>query len=117
MLWKLDDDGPSGSIYFFASSGDGTPLGWYTKGPGGAPLAGAAPFNAPFHLLLNLAVGGVHTFASREVCLATLEKEDKALMVDWVRVYAQKVGWMGGWGRGRVGDGWALRWGPALVVP
>lgn len=28
MVWKLDDDTGKGSIFFYAQSGDGTPLGW-----------------------------------------------------------------------------------------
>ena len=28
MVWKLDDDTANGSIYFYAQSGDGSPLGW-----------------------------------------------------------------------------------------
>lgn len=28
MTWKLDDDTAKGTTYFFAQSGEGTPLGW-----------------------------------------------------------------------------------------
>lgn len=62
----------------------------YTRGTGGAVLPGDAPFSGqPFHLVFNLAVGGVHVGADRAACLETL-KTPKYMMVDWVRVYTKK---------------------------
>lgn len=62
----------------------------YTRGTGGAILPGDAPFaGQPFHLVFNLAVGGVHVGADRAACLETL-KTPKYMMVDWVRVYTKK---------------------------
>ncbi|PRW33636.1 glucan endo-1,3-beta-D-glucosidase [Chlorella sorokiniana] len=91
MVWKLDDDTTKGTIYFFARSGEGSPLGWYTTGNGDTIMGGDAPFSAQgFHLIANLAVGGVHSFADRATCLATL-KTEKSMAVDWVRVYAKKI--------------------------
>ncbi len=63
----------------------------YTRGTGKEILAGDAPFSGQgFHLLFNLAVGGVHSGVDRATCLATL-KTEQYMMVDWVRVYTKKV--------------------------
>ncbi|PRW55989.1 glucan endo-1,3-beta-D-glucosidase [Chlorella sorokiniana] len=90
MVWKLDDDTDKGTVYFFAQSGDGSPLGWYTRGTGDTILGGDAPFaGQTFHLIFNLAVGGVHSGVDRATCLETT-KTEKYMMVDWVRVYTKK---------------------------
>lgn len=46
-----------------------------------------APFDQPFHLILNLAVGGEHSESQNE---KTFDESafPNALLVDWVRVYA-----------------------------
>lgn len=46
----------------------------------------AAPFDQPFHLILNLAVGG-HLAESRTAGGVRVEAFPQRLLVDWVRVY------------------------------
>jgi hypothetical protein len=48
---------------------------------GSAPLeSGAAPYNEPFYLILNLAVGGQWPGY-------VLDNAPKTMMVDWIRVW------------------------------
>lgn len=81
MRWYLD-----GRQYMVARSANGTrsQSGWYSLGAG--PGAPDAPFGEPFHLLLNLAVGGNFPWVSREATAATLAAGPKRMWVDWVRV-------------------------------
>ncbi len=59
--------------------------GWFTTAEG-APAA--APFDKSFHLLLNLAVGGAPTGATRADAAAALATP-KSMRVDYVRVCKQ----------------------------
>ncbi|KAL4422942.1 hypothetical protein ABPG75_009139 [Micractinium tetrahymenae] len=93
MRWFLD-----GQQYFEARSGGGSQGGgWWSGGPG----AGAnSPFDRPFHLLLNLALGSEASEFTTEggvgITEAQLQVRERLadpagnpaqLVVDWVRVY------------------------------
>ncbi len=78
-----------GRCYFNArsrhssSGGGGGGEGWYTTAPEAGP---AAPFDRPFHLLLNLAIGGRMTGVFDKAVVAATLAEPKQLLVDYVRV-------------------------------
>jgi len=79
MKWFVDDN-----KVFQAVSGDKgkVPGGWYSTGPG----AGSnSPFDQPFYLLLDLAVGGDGTGASASDVAATMA-QPQVMHVDFVRV-------------------------------
>lgn len=81
LRWYLD-----GRQYLSARSANGTrsPAGWYSLNAG--PAAPNAPFDKPFHLLLNMAVGGNFPWVPPEATAATLAAGPKHMWVDWVRV-------------------------------
>ncbi|KAL4426027.1 hypothetical protein ABPG75_010043 [Micractinium tetrahymenae] len=81
LRWYLD-----GVQYLAVRSANGTQAqnGWYSLG--GGPDNPDAPFDKPFHLLLNLAVGGNFPWVSPDVVAATLAAGPKRMWVDWVRV-------------------------------
>lgn len=60
----------------------GTKTEWYSQPPNGDRIEAPTPFNEPFHLLLNVAVGGNWPGAPD----ASTEFPQK-MLVDWVRVY------------------------------
>lgn len=84
MRWYLD-----GRQFLSARSSVGrtVPGGWYSLGAGAANPN--APFDCPFHLLLNLAVGGNFPWVPPEAVAATLAKGPSMMLVDWVRVYGK----------------------------
>lgn len=80
MRWYLDD-----AHYFTAySAGTGREGGWYSVGEGAGP---DAPFDSPFYLILNLAVGGPTTAFTGYVPLGDTLASPKQLLVDYVRVH------------------------------
>ncbi|KAL4451215.1 hypothetical protein ABPG77_009287 [Micractinium sp. CCAP 211/92] len=91
MRWFLD-----GQQYFASRSAGGTREGgWWSDGPGAGP---DSPFDRPFHLLLNLALGSEASEFTTEHGVGVTEAQlqerlsDPAgnpaqLVVDWVRVY------------------------------
>ena len=83
LRWYLD-----GRQYLSLSSANGTRRGgWYSDGAG--PDRPHAPFEVPFHLLINLAVGGNFPWVAPEAVAATLAGGPKRMWVDWVRVYGR----------------------------
>lgn len=82
MEWYMN-----GEKFFTASSGNGRKNGWYSKA---SPTA-HAPFDKPFHLLVNVAVGGGLTGnVGLDQALDTLKSGPKTLHVDYIRVFALK---------------------------
>lgn len=69
-----------------ASGGEPRALGWYSSGPIGAP-GPHAPFDSPFYLILNLAVGGPSTVFTGGAPLGDTLAQPKQLLVDYVRVH------------------------------
>ena len=67
-------------------TGGEQPGGWYTAGPAGEP-GPHAPFDSPFYLILNLAVGGPSTAFTNSAALGDTLAQPKQLLVDWVRVH------------------------------
>lgn len=65
-----------------------TPADWPTEVPAGLETPNA-PFDRPFHLILNLAIGG-HLSESRNARGLSTDGFPKAFEIDWVRVYQQK---------------------------
>ena len=77
IKWLVD-----GEVYYQTSS-------WYTVGNEGVVQDYPAPFDKPFYLLLNLAVGGTY-----DEGVLPKEKELPAQMkVDYVRVYKSRQGY------------------------
>ena len=100
-FWPFGDDHPSDVFHTYALEWeegeirwyvDGTHYatqtadGWYTQfaGPDGALVVGegAAPFDQPFHLILNVAVGGTWPGPPDDKTVFPQE-----MLVDYVRVY------------------------------
>lgn len=79
MRWVID-----GKKVFEAYSGKGGSVsnGWFTNGAGAGKNS---PFDKPFYLILNLAVGGTGTGATAEEVANTLV-EPKEMGVDYIRV-------------------------------
>lgn len=79
MKWLID-----GSTVHTAKSSEGgtVPGGWFSTGAGGSP---DKPFDSPFHIIVNLAVGGNPTGASNSQVKDTL-KTPKSLALDYIRV-------------------------------
>ena len=81
MKWFVD-----GKIVHTASrNGSAVPGGgggWFSNGPGAGP---DSPFDKPFYLVVNLAVGGNPTGATKMQIKETL-KIPKSLLVDYIRV-------------------------------
>lgn len=65
-----------------------TPADWSTEAPAGLQNPNA-PFDRPFHLILNLAIGG-HLSEDRNARGVSTEGFPKVFEIDWVRVYQQK---------------------------
>ena len=55
--------------------------GWYTRNG-----VNNAPFDVPFYILLNLAVGGAYPQVDPDVALSEMETGAKQMEVDFVRV-------------------------------
>lgn len=71
-----------------ALSGKGTPNGWFTNAREGGRNS---PFDTPFYILVNVAVGGgltgnVDLYRS----LQTLQERSRAMHIDYIRVYGLK---------------------------
>jgi len=87
MRWYMDE-----VHYYTAHSRSSGPVGqpqdggWYTAGPIGQP-GPHAPFDSPFYLILNLAVGSPSTVFTNGVPLGDTLAQPKQLLVDWVRVH------------------------------
>lgn len=81
MKWKLDGK----SVYKAKSSSGKTKPGWYTDAQ---TTNKNAPFDKPFYLLLNLAVGGDQTGASANQVKKTLSSPKK-MEVEYIRVCAK----------------------------
>ncbi|KAL4450141.1 hypothetical protein ABPG77_010810 [Micractinium sp. CCAP 211/92] len=81
IRWYLD-----GYNYYTAYSAAISPpgSGWYTTAQGAGPNA---PFDLPFYLILNLAVGGPQTVFTGCAPLGTTLNQPQQLFVDWVRVH------------------------------
>lgn len=62
---------------------------WQTKSLFGKNDNPAAPFDRPFFLVMNLAIGG-HLAEDRNEGGVTLEGYPKSMVVDWVRVYQRQ---------------------------
>lgn len=90
LIWRKD----SMEWYFNqklmhrASSGRGTRNGWFSTSNKSSTYS---PFDTPFHILLNLAVGG-HLTGNVDLQQAqrTLENGSKTMHIDYVRVYGSK---------------------------
>lgn len=80
MKWSLD-----GKVVHTARSGQGgtVPNGWFSSGIGAGP---DSPFDQPFHILVNLAVGGTPTGSPTRTTLAKTLKKPKSMLVDYIRV-------------------------------
>jgi beta-glucanase (GH16 family) len=80
MKWYLD-----GKVVHTALSGQGgtVPNGWFSSGVGAGP---DSPFDKPFHLIVNMAVGGVYTGSPSTAQLAATLKKPKSMQVDYIRV-------------------------------
>lgn len=76
LRWSVD-----GATYFTSTSAQ-----WYS---GGAPANPRAPFDQPFYILLNLAVGGNYTGCTSAGCVTAALPQQ--YLVDYVRVYADIV--------------------------
>jgi len=63
-----------------------TPKDWRTKSLLGQDKNSSAPFDQPFYILMNVAVGG-HLAEDRNEGGVTLEGYPKSMIVDYVRVY------------------------------
>ena len=63
---------------------------WFSKGPAsGADYTWPAPFDVPFYILLNMAVGGTFDLESNPYSL----EEPAEMKVDYVRVYQKEEGY------------------------
>ena len=82
MKWLVD-----GKLVHQAKSSEGgsVPGGWFSTGAGGSP---DKPFDSAFHLVVNLAVGGNPTGASKSQVKDTLKKP-QSLVLDYIRVCAK----------------------------
>lgn len=59
--------------------------GWFSTGPG---AQASSPFNQPFYIILNMAVGGAYVGnPSVSTISSTLSQGPKQMEVDWVRVW------------------------------
>ncbi len=76
LRWYVD-----GALYFTSTSAQ-----WYS---GGAPGNPRAPFDQPFYILLNLAVGGNYTGCTSASCVTAALPQQ--YLVDYVRVYQDIV--------------------------
>ncbi len=80
MKWMLD-----GKVVHTALSGQGgtVPNGWFSTGVGAGP---DSPFDKPFYMIVNMAVGGTYTGSPTKTQLAETLKKPKSLQVDYIRV-------------------------------
>ncbi len=82
MHWSMN-----GQRYGSAYSGNGTAGGWHSTGSG---VGVDSPFDSPFHIILNLAVGG--NFVGNptvDAVSAALAGGPKDMLVDYVRVWGK----------------------------
>lgn len=63
---------------------------WYTKRPGFGELTYPAPFDQPFYIILNVAVGGSWVGYPDETTDFDPAKDDAKMYVDYVKVYQKK---------------------------
>ena len=61
---------------------------WKTKSLFGGKKNNSAPFDRPFHIIMNVAVGG-HLAEDKNEGGVDLKNFPKSMIVDWVRVYQQ----------------------------
>ena len=73
--WYLD-----GALFFTESQ-------WYSVTEGRGQVPYPAPFDQPFYIILNLAVGGDWPGSPHE----TTDMDRAALWVDWVKVYQKEI--------------------------
>lgn len=68
-------------------SASGTRQGWYSE----TTQRSRAPFDRPFHVLINLACGGSLTGnVDRRTVLDTLRAKSRSMHVDYVRIYGRR---------------------------
>jgi len=81
MRWYVDDVQYNSVQSSLGGSNDG---GWFSS-KGTPPNA---PFDVPFHIIINLAVGGSYggILPAPEVIAESMAQGPKTLIVDWVRV-------------------------------
>ena len=80
MTWYLDNK----VIHTAKSSNNGTvPGGWYTTGPAATR---DSPFDRPFYIIANFAVGGSGTGNPSTSVLNKTLKKPKSMQVDYIRV-------------------------------
>lgn len=63
---------------------------WFTKRPGFGELTYPAPFDQPFYIILNVAVGGSWVGYPDETTDFDPAKDDAKMYVDYVKVYQKK---------------------------
>lgn len=63
---------------------------WYTKKPGFAEVTYPAPFDQPFYVIFNVAVGGSWVGYPDETTDFNPNKDDAKMFVDYVKVYQKK---------------------------
>lgn len=79
IRWYVD-----GRLYQTAQSKAAAPDGWWS---GGGGVTATSPFDVPFYLIINLAVGGTLTGSpSPDAISASLAEGRRRLVVDYVRV-------------------------------
>ncbi|PRW51178.1 glucan endo-1,3-beta-D-glucosidase [Chlorella sorokiniana] len=81
MRWYIDD------YNFYTArpaSASGGSQGWWTVGEG---AGSSSPFDTPFFLILNLAVGGPNTTFTGGAPLGSTLAQPQLMMVDYVRVH------------------------------
>eukprot|EP00890_Picochlorum_soloecismus_P002501 jgi/Picsp_1/3251/NSC_06091-R1_glucan endo- -beta-d-glucosidase len=83
MRWRLN-----GREIFRAKTGCGERTGWFSIPENRAISGPNAPFDQDFHLLVNVAVGGMFTGnIPGPMAAADLQKESKKFEIDYIRVY------------------------------
>lgn len=63
---------------------------WFTKRPGFGEQSFPAPFDQPFYIILNVAVGGSWVGYPDETTVFDPSKDDAKMYVDYVKVYQKK---------------------------
>ena len=83
MEWYLNQKKMHEALY-----GKGTSDGWFTN----SREAGKnSPFDSPFHILVNVAVGGALTGnVDLQRYLQTLQEKPRTMHIDYIRVYGLK---------------------------
>lgn len=77
----------NGKVYHTISN-ERVGKGWFTAGQ--APRS-TAPFNVPFYILLNMAVGGSYTGypSADNISSSTFADGPQQMHVDWIRVFGK----------------------------